>query len=219
MTKTNWVLVLVLSLFVLPWRTSHAFSTSPYKTGIDPACCPRNGDVEIMRSSKLLLRTTTRPPHGTRTTTTTNPLRMVKNEKELENADYVYDESKIKKYNDLAFGLVSLGGLAITQNVDFVGTFVGVSAVMATLATQRVTKKVVVLTMDSKLLPAITATITAVLVPFVMSIHQGVVEGGSSLSSSSLSLGEQVVDLATSSPVEYLLCLASIVIALVDSKR
>ena len=136
------------------------------------------------------------PNRAATTTTTVLPAKP--------NRYYEYTtESSIPRYNDLAFGFVSLGGLAVTQNVDFVATFVAVSALVATWAITQSNdddndndKK------NNRLLPAVSAVGTAILFPLVMSIH----------------LSVPWTSVVTSARNELLFCLASAVVAVVDQQ-
>ncbi|KAL7570059.1 hypothetical protein ACA910_017095 [Epithemia clementina (nom. ined.)] len=134
----------------------------------------------------------------------------------------LYDGSSslLKKYNDLAFGFVSLGGLAATQNVDFVATFVGISSALATLANQNAS---VLNKVPDQLLPALSAALTAVLFPVVMILHSNGSTSSSSSSTSPIDSGgsgsASLVDLLGSNHyLEFVFCLASIGVALVDWK-
>ena len=169
------------------------------RANVDQCSSPSSRVVmEAAVQSTPRIMTAALPNRAATTTTTVLPAKP--------NRDYEYTtESSIPRYNDLAFGFVSLGGLAVTQNVDFVATFVAVSALVATWANTQSkpetdddndNKK------NNRLLPAVSALGTAILFPLVMSIH----------------LSVPWTSVVASARNEFLFCLASVLVAVVDQQ-
>jgi hypothetical protein len=99
-------------------------------------------------------------------------------------------------YNDDAFGLVFIAGGVLSRDVDFVATFATLSAAAAAFTGMGLVPK------DERA-PAVVATSTLLLSPFVASIRQ---HGGS------------LEYLSTPIPVEIGVCLISVIWSFVNNK-
>jgi len=106
------------------------------------------------------------------------------------------DDTQLMRYNDDAFGLVFLAGGSISQDADFAGTFLLISAAAATATYGGALKP------DARV-PGVVAILTLFVSPLVAALR------------SAGSLDDVVAPL----PIEIGLCVVSLAVALFNWKR